>query len=374
MKEVTRNLLVGLFVLGSLAVAAILMVWFGEAPEWLGTGDWTLEVTGVREIRGIGEGTPVLLNGVEIGRVVSLDFVDREIPGRGVVICAKIKRDYSVPHGATAKIYGSMFGLGSGQINIAVEPGPPAPPLDRDEGPSIHGTMASMIREFIPEDFTDSFQSTVDHLGNLAEATTPVAESLAKLLEERTVDEVAAPDAAMRGITANLSTLIERLDDLVTNVNTVLGDENVQGDIKGVARDLKESSEGIKELVELWRQETQRTADNLNESIDRAAQKLTLSLGKTNEMLEKLDDAATNLAAASGQVSSGEGTVGRLLYDDRLYESGVLALQRLIEVLDRLERITGKIEQDGYITIGQTTSVGTFTKKFPVKTQDDGRK
>ncbi len=374
MKEVTRNVLVGLFVLGSLAVAAILMVWFGEAPEWMGTGDWTLEVTGVREIRGIGEGTPVLLNGVEIGRVVSLDFVDREIPGHGVVICAKIKRDYSVPHGATAKIYGSMFGLGSGQINIVVPPGPPAPPLDRDKAPSIHGTMASMIREFIPEDFTDSFRRTVDHIGNLAEATTPVAASLAKLLEERSVDEVAEPGAAARGITANLSTLMERLDEMVANVNTVLGDENVQGDIRGVARDLKDASEGIKELVVLWQQETKRIANTTNDAIERADERLTQVLSKTTEVLEHLDDAATSLAAASGQVSSGEGTVGRLLYDDRLYESAVLALQRLTEVLDRLERYTGKIEEDGYITIGRHTPVGTFPKKFPLKTQDDGRK
>ena len=82
MKEATRNFLFGLFVLAALAVFGVLMVWFGEAPEWLGTGDWTLEITGVREIRGIGEGSPVLLNGVEIGRVVGLDFVDRTIPGR----------------------------------------------------------------------------------------------------------------------------------------------------------------------------------------------------------------------------------------------------------------------------------------------------
>jgi phospholipid/cholesterol/gamma-HCH transport system substrate-binding protein len=358
-----------MFVLASIVVLSVLMVWFGEAPDWLGVGDWTLEITGVGEIRGIGDGAPVLLNGVEIGRVAGLDFEDREIPGRGVVIRAMIKRDYSVPRGATAKVYGSMFGLGTGQVNICVEPGPTPAPVDKEGDARIHGEMGSMIREFIPEEFTTSFHRTVDQIGNLAAAAEPVAENLAQLLEERRVADVDGPGPADQAVTANLATLIERLDALAANVNTVLGDENLQEDLKGVARDLKDASEEMWGPVELWKHESQSIADHVKEGIERTDENLSRSIAKATEVAEHLDEGAKTAAAVGQQVTRGEGTIGKLVYDDRLYEAGVLALQRLTKVLDRLERITGKIEQDGYITVGRETPVGTFTKKFPVNTQ-----
>ena len=100
MKESTRNMLVGVFVMASLGALAVMMVWFGETPEWLRRNEWALTITGVRDLRGIGEGSPVKLNGGEIGRVSSLGFHDREHPERGVVIIARIEKQYSIPRGA----------------------------------------------------------------------------------------------------------------------------------------------------------------------------------------------------------------------------------------------------------------------------------
>ena len=76
MNETSRNFWVGLFVVLSLGALGVLMVWFGEAPSWLGSGEWTLRIEGVKELRGIGDGSPVTLNGVEIGRVNRLEFED----------------------------------------------------------------------------------------------------------------------------------------------------------------------------------------------------------------------------------------------------------------------------------------------------------
>ena len=369
MKEVTRNFLVGLFILASILVCCVLMVWFGEAPDWLGTADWTLQITGVREIRGIGEGAPVLLNGVEIGRVARVDFANRERPSRGVVIYTKIRQAFSVPRGATAKVYGSTFGLGAGQINIIVEPAPVPDFLSKEGDARIQGEMTSMIGEVLTDEFTSSFKRTVEHIGNLAEATTPVADNLATLLEERSVAQVDHPPAAEERLTANISTMIERIDELGANVNVVLGDKSVQEDVKGVARDLKDASEEIKELITLWKNESQRITDNANAAISQADENLDRAFTRVTEILDRLDETATSLAAVGHQINQGQGTVGRMIYDERLYESAVLALRRATELLERLDRIAGKIERDGYITVGQPTAVGTLTKKFPLQKQ-----
>ena len=71
MRDATRNMLVGLFMVTGLAVVGALMVMFGEAPDWLGGAELELVIR-VDQIGGIDEGTPIYLNGIKVGRVASL--------------------------------------------------------------------------------------------------------------------------------------------------------------------------------------------------------------------------------------------------------------------------------------------------------------
>lgn len=364
MKDGTRNLLVGVFVVFAFGALAILMVWFGETPSWLRRSEWTLKIAGVHGLRGIGEGSPVNLNGVEIGRVARLDFRDRSRPDRGVLIITSIKNPYSVPIGAKAKVYGATFGIGSGHVDILVEPGADAAPLPRD-GAVLRGEMASMIGEVITKDMIDSIERTITNFGNLAAAAEPVAKSLATILEERSIAAVSEPGAEAAGKTANLTTVIERLDRFIAHVNTVLGDDNVQEDVKGAVRDLKDASEELKETITVWRTESRKLADNLNAGVDRTEENLELTFGKLNETLEGLDRGAKNLAQVLRAVAQGEGTAGLLVRDERLYEAAVLSLERLAEVMQNLQIITGKIREDGYITLGKAPS-GVLRKRVPV--------
>lgn len=365
MKEGTRNLLVGLFVIMSFTVLAILMVWFGETPSWLGQSEWELRISGVHELSGIDEGCPVQLNGVQIGRVRSLDFENAERPGQGVIIVTRIKKQYSVPQDSYAKIYGATLGIGMGHIDIIVEADAEVEPLNKELA-TIRGEMHSIIGELVSKELVESVEHTITHIGNLAEAAGPVAENLAKLLEQRSVADVSRPGAAEQGLTANVVTVIERIDTLVAHINEVLGDENVQQNVKSVVGDLKFASEELRETVTLWNTETRRISDNVNSGIDDTRGDLRQSFVRLNEVLENLNEASRNVAQVMNGVAAGEGTAALLMRDERLYEAAVLSMERFAELIGSIQRITGKIENDGYITIGQTTPVGTFTKNFPI--------
>ena len=365
MKESTRNLLVGLFVIVSLVVLGLLMTWFGEAPSWLGGSEWTLRISGVKQLRGVGDGSPVNLNGVDIGRVKSLEFEDPQRPGRGVVIVAGIKNMYSIPSNAWAKVYGATLGFGTGHIVIMVPDDGRVEPLNKKQA-TIRGEMHSLIGEIISKEMVDSVETTIKHIGDLAAAAEPVAANLAVLLERRTVADVAVPGALESGATPNLATVVERLDRLVENINLVLGDANVQGDVKSAVRDLREATLGLKETMAVWQTESQRISENLNAGIDRTEANLDKSFAKLNAVIEKLDDVSGSLSRIALAVDRGEGTAGLLVRDPRLYEAAVLTFDRLTELVGTIQRVAGKIEEDGYITIGQTTAVGTFTKEFPV--------
>jgi len=372
MTEQARNFSVGLFVVGSLGALAALMVWFGEVPDWLATSEWNLQITGVRELSGVGAGSPVNLNGVEIGRVKKIDFHDSDRPDQGVIIMARIKQHFSVPRNATAQIYGATLGFGSGHINIITEPGVSAPPLPK-EGARIPGEMKSMVGDLISKQLIDSVEKTISNMGSLAEAAVPVAENLAELLEQRSVSEIGAPGAVERGVVANFSTVLERLDNFIQHLNRILGDENVQGNVKLAVRDLKDATEGLKLMIGQWRTQSEKLAENLNSGIDRTEVNLERSFVGLNRVLENLDDASGSLAAALRNMAEGKGTVGLLARDDRLYEAGVLALERLGAVMADLKVITGKIKEDGYITVGQAPT-GLLKKRFPIGVQaSDGK-
>ena len=365
MKETTRNLLVGLFTFASLVVLGVLMVWFGETPSWIARGEWTLRITGVTELTGVSEGTPVNLSGVQIGRVKALEFENPERPDLGVVVVTRIKQKYSVPQGAIAKVYGTALGFGTGHIDIIIEPGVRAEMLLK-EFAEIRGEMHNIIRELLTKELVDSLERTITHIGDLAAAATPLADNLSRLLEERTVAQVTEPDAAKRGVTPNISTIVERLDALVANIDEVLGDDDLQADVKSAVGDLKDATEELRATVALWKTESQKVADNLNAGIDHTELNLAESFAKLNQVLENLDDASKSMSVVLQQVAEGRGTAGLLARDERLYEAAVLSLERLSELVGTLQRIATKIEKDGHFTIGKDTAVGTFTKDFPI--------
>ncbi|MBU0717780.1 MAG: hypothetical protein KJ749_05975 [Planctomycetes bacterium] len=365
MTEGARNFWVGLFVFLSFAVLGVLMVWFGEAPSWLRSNEWMLRITGVQELTGVGEGSLVDLNGVEIGRVVGLDLVDAEEPNRGVVIVARIKNKFSVPIGATAKVYGATLGFGTGHIAVCVEPGGLPIPLPKDGSASIPGEMRSQFGELISKDM---LERTITNIGDLTREWTPVGTNLAELIQQRTVEDVSRPGAAERGITSNVATVIERIDNLAKHINTVLGDENVQQEVKMAVTDLKDVTEQLKETVALWHSESEKIGKNLNEGIDRTEENLDASFAELNETLENLGDSAKDVSLVMSRVAAGEGTAGLLTKDERLYESAVLAADRFGEAMATFNRLLRKFEDDGYITLGRAPS-GVLKKRVEIPAQ-----
>lgn len=368
MTEARRNFYVGLFVFTALWALAVLMVWFGETPSWLPSSEWILNIEGVRDLSGIGEGTSVNLNGVEIGRVKRLEFKNPTRPDRGVVIICGVENSYSVPRGAKAKVYGATLGFGTGHVEIVVEEGALLEPLPRTGDAVVFGEMHNIIGELISKDMINELNRTINHIGNLTAAWTPVGDNLAKLMEKRSIAQVSEPGAMAQGITPNVATVVERLDEFVASLNAVLGDEDVQEDVKAAVQDIKQATEQVRETITLWQTESRRIADNVNEGIDRAAENLDESFINLNEVLENLDGASKNVARILDKAARGEGTAGLLAHDERLYEAAVLSLERFAEAMGSLQRILGKIEDDGYITVGKAPH-GVLKQRFPVNVQ-----
>ena len=369
MSETSRNLLVGSFVFMSFIVLSVMMAWFGEAPEWLGGNEWSLRIVGVEKLSGVAPGSPVLLNGVEIGRVKALEFVDRVRPDQGVVIVTRIKQRYTVPEGAMADVYGATLGFGSGSIEI-ITPGESLGHLVPDNA-EIPGRMRSIIGELISKSMVESVDRTISNFGDFAQAATPVARNLAILMESRPISAVDGPDGELQ---PNLATVIERIDRLAANLNVVLGDAKVQEDVKAVVTDLRMATTDLKATVQLWRTASERITGDLITGIDHTNRNLDTTFTKLIAILDTLDDASKDLASVTHEISAGTGTAGLLVHDDRLYEAAVLSLERFADAMSSAQAILGKFQRDGYITLGKApTGFPRIEIPIPSETADTSR-
>ncbi|MCH7592524.1 MAG: hypothetical protein IH989_07080, partial [Planctomycetes bacterium] len=266
---------------------------------------------------------------------------------------------------AVARVYGATLGFGSGHVDIICEPVGGVEPLDRELA-DIPGTMSSAFGDLISSEFITSIETAIQNIGSTAAATTPVMENISALTQPRSAADVDNPDTPADQAHPTVATVIERVDDLLAGLNAIVTDETVQGDVKSALSDLHEAATGLREAISAFEAETRRTSQNLNAGIEDTKENLDKSFVALNTSLGSLDDGLSTLARLLRHIESGEGSAGRFVNDDRLYEAAVLALERVGELAGTLQRIFGKVERDGFLTIGKNTPVGFLSRDVPV--------
>jgi ABC-type transporter Mla subunit MlaD len=362
MKESPRNFAVGLFMILAFSALGMLMVMFGESPEWLGGAEYRLSIR-FTDLDGVAEGTPVLLNGVQVGRVGPLEFNDPRRPDLGVTVIALIKEQYSIPKGATAEVQPPVLGIGRGRIEI-MPPEKQSEPLGHKDA-TIYGFMGNPFRDIIPGTFITSLEDTVVQIGALSEAAKPLAEDLHKLFMVRTIEEVDQPMPGVEEVTANLYTAVQRLDRLLKNVNDIVGDGTAKSSILTTLENLEAMSANGREAFAALN----KTSQELDSRLDRLTELLEGGITDASKavdeiraaLLPALDTASqllTNLNRASVALAEGEGTAALMLNDPRLYEVMVLSIERLTETLDTVRRLFDRFERQGYIEFKAKSAVG----------------
>ncbi len=348
MTETRRNTLVGLFMVITLSLLAYLMVLFGEVPSWLGGAEWELKIV-ANDIAGIEAGTPIYLNGIKIGRVSELDFLDMSAPEHGVEIIGKIKDEFSVPTGATAQCISPALGLGRGRVEIYAE-GEGMPPIE--EGGRIQGNLKNPLEDIIPESLISSFEGTVVKIGAFAEELTPVANDLHDLLKKTPIEQVEGHEQAV----ANLYTAVERLDHVLKSIQDVLGDPKVKNNlleavdnVLAMTADGKAAVADIRDTSANLKIDASRVADKLENAVDNFDTQVSRIADATMPILDDTARTSANLRVISGNLVAGRGTLGKLLTDDRLYEVLVLSIERARDLIDSFRRLAERFEKKGRI-------------------------
>lgn len=337
--EARRNVLVGAFVLVGLGALCALVLLFGRGPTWLVRGDSYPILVRFRTAEGIRTGTTVTVYGQIIGRVHEIGFLDQTRFGDGVNVTLMINRRYRIPEGTRAETVAPGFGMG--RPPIALIPGPLDGPA-LESGATIPGTMASAMESVFPSKVVNSLELTATQIGSAADALTPVLRDLHELMQRRSptdVDRIGGPQG-------NLSSAMARLDSSLAHFNTVLGDPQTQSnvrlavdnfaaastDAKALATDLRAAAAEAKTVMTDLKTTLaagQSSLKNFDDQLNRVSRAATDGLERASRMLDFLTESAQVIAR-------GEGTLGKLVRDDRLYEAAVLSFGRFGELVQEM--------------------------------------
>lgn len=348
---------VGLLVLGTLIITAIMVLLFGELPS-LVRGSYVVYMH-FPEARGVSADTPVRKSGILIGRVTSVEFAD----GGGVLVTARIRDDVTLRRNEIARVSSSLLG-GDGEIQIVpardstlppdpVKPGdlivgegPPADPIQVVG--RIEGDLSTAI---------GSIAKTSDQVGQLASQVNDLlrgnGEQFSRIVNkvEQTLDGMQVAIGNINSLLADPTAPVDPQQGPLPGqtqspsdgpetvvIQTPPGSlsPRAQGELRRAIEQLPEVMTDVREAVK----SIQKAADLAQSNLSNL-ENFTRPLGDRGEALvtnidnstRRLETVLSEIGTFTQRLNSSDGSLSRLVNDPELY-------QRLNSVACNLQDLT----------------------------------
>ena len=277
-----REVWVGLFVVfGVLATIVVLAVMTDAA---LFRGRYIIN-TKVPNASGIRKGDPVLMRGVNIGRILSFTIQQQEVQMR-----LEIEGEYPVPRDSRIELKAS--GLLGGMVADIV---PGSSPQSATWGDTLPGGTGVGL---------------FDKMDALAGEADKVAKRVQGLLSDDMVKDMQGSAAGAR----------QSLDSL----QAILKEQ--RSELRALSASLKRSSEGLEKVT--TGPELERTTKRIEELV-----------GKLDGTATTFDRTAKSLDSILGRMDRGEGTLGKLSTDETLYKNAAEATENLNKATVELNKL-----------------------------------
>jgi len=277
-----REVWVGLFVVaGVLATIVILAVMTDAA---LFRGRYIIN-TKVPNASGIRKGDPVLMRGVNIGRILSFTILQQQVQMR-----LEIEGEYPVPKDSRVELKAS--GLLGGMVADIV---PGSSPQSATWGDTLPGGTGVGL---------------FDKMDALAGEADKVAKRVQGLLSDDMVKDMQGSAAGAR----------QSLDSL----QAILKEQ--RSELRALSASLKRSSEGLEKVT--TGPELERTTKRIDELV-----------GKLDGTAATFDSSAKSLDSILARMERGEGTLGKLSKDETLYKNAAEATENLNKATVELNKL-----------------------------------
>jgi len=347
MDERVLQFRVGVVVVAAAIVTVILVMLFGAWPNvWQQRYEINVKFP---EAPGITVETPVRKSGVLIGRVSNVRLLEEG----GVLVTMRVFDKYKLRRQEVCRI-----GTGSllGDAIVEFVPSDKATQLARfdenkngvlDKSEEETANMLLGDTEWISDGavVSNPLRALVNLEGSVSSAFRSLegaSKEVAQLASSvnKTVD---GSDNQIKRIIQKTETALDHFDGTMSAVEKILGDEQLADQLRQTLRDMPAFVEETRQTMQAARTTMdgfQRVSAKAETNLDNL-EKFTKPLGERGpQMVANVEESSRNLndlleqfVAFSEALNSGEGTLGKLVHDDEIY-------QRLQRVMGNAEEIT----------------------------------
>ncbi|MCE9525019.1 MAG: MlaD family protein [Planctomycetales bacterium] len=329
MDERILKLRVGIVVLAAAIICGILIWRFGDI-QLPGTSKYTVFIN-FPKAPGVTVGTPVRKSGISIGRVSSIELRDRHVQVTAEIEIKRQIRETELCRIASASVLGDPV--------IEFSPGDDVDPNTPflENGSEIDGDVTGNPLEVFVE-LKDELRAAALSLKAAGDEMKTAARNV---------------NAAIAGSEGDVPRLVQKMERALDQsyktlgtIDSLFGDEELKADLKRSLKDLPEMFDKTKIVLDKatvtfddFRRVSERADKNLanlekftgplSERGPVLVDNIDGILGNVNSLTEQLNELA-------GNFNNQEGTIGRLLKDDELYD-------RLERTMANVEDITWKL-------------------------------
>ncbi|MFT5145849.1 MAG: MlaD family protein [Flavobacteriales bacterium] len=279
---------------GIIAVIIIgISIWgfnFLKGQNLLDPGSRTFKVEYAR-IGGLSMSSTVTINGLKVGKVDNIEF-DTSVEKRGhLLVTFIIDNDFEFSKRSIVKIYSPNPLSGS---NLAIIP---------------------------------NYEGDIAISGDLLQGE--MEESLFTSIGER-----------LNPLQQKIESVIVRTDSLFSGLNKVLSDNTINGintsitNLSGTIIDIRKTIESVNSMVADNQENLKITIENTR-NITANFSKVSDNINAVDfkKIIDKADEAVGNFNEMSKKINAGEGTLGQLLNDKRMYDNLEAATRELEQLL-----------------------------------------
>lgn len=274
-----RELLIGYTILGVIIMLIFLMISFGQKSFVPFSGDYKVRVW-FASAPGITTNSPVVKNGIPIGRVLEVKFVEEDTM---VEVTLQIQKDRKIYNDDECRIK-SSFIMGDSQIEfVKINTGKPSEPIVPETTLLIGVTPPDAMRMLsnAEEKVTEAIQNVSDAARNLSGMMNRINEVIGS------PEELKDKQQKVALIFDDVNKTMKTYNDLGSNLNSIIGDPETRDSIRSAAKDAPAAIAQIKTISE----KVNFAVDDIRKTLDKASgtfDKLDKNLVNVESFTEKL--------------------------------------------------------------------------------------
>jgi len=246
------------------------------------------------DVEGLSPSSEVTINGLKVGQVSSIEFKDNS--GR-LVVSFTVKNDFKFSKNSKVNIYGGSI---IGGKSLAIVPNYDQKSEWAQSGDTLEGDKEEGIMELV----NDKLTPLQNKLENTITSADSMLTAITEILDDSTRNNI-------RGTFRNL--------DATVSSFRVTADE-LQGIVKGNSSKIDRTFSNLDEM-----------STNFNKFSDTLS---TMNIGKITSDLEKV---IADFEGISNKLNSKEGTAGKLINDDAVYNNLDQATKQLEQLLQDIK-------------------------------------